>query len=44
VTVDVATFALLADAAALVAERGDAPVGVVAKLDFLEFLSHRSRD
>jgi cystathionine beta-synthase len=35
-------FALLSDGApALVAVRGDAPVGVVTKLDFLDYLSHR---
>jgi cystathionine beta-synthase len=35
-------FALLSDgAAALVAVRADHPVGVVTKLDFLEFLAHR---
>jgi cystathionine beta-synthase len=37
-------FSLLTDAAALVAVKGDRPVGVVTKLDFLEFLSHRPRD
>jgi cystathionine beta-synthase len=37
-------FALLTDAPALVAVQGDRPVGVVTKLDFLEFLSHRPRD
>jgi cystathionine beta-synthase len=35
-------FALLSDgAAALVAISGDRPVGVVTKLDFLEYLAHR---
>ena len=34
-------FALLAEASALIATRGDRPVGVVTKLDLLEFLSHR---
>jgi cystathionine beta-synthase len=37
-------FALLTDAPALVAVQGDRPVGVVTKLDFLEFLSHRPHD
>jgi cystathionine beta-synthase len=37
-----AAFALLSGgAAALVAIRGDRPVGVVTKLDFLEYLAHR---
>jgi cystathionine beta-synthase len=37
-------FAQLSDgAAALVAIRGDRPVGVVTKLDFLEYLAHRPR-
>jgi cystathionine beta-synthase len=37
-------FALLSNgAAALVAVRGDHPAGVVTKLDFLEYLSHRPR-
>ena len=35
-------FALLSDgASAIVAVRGDRPVGVVTKLDFLEYLAHR---
>jgi cystathionine beta-synthase len=38
-------FALLTNgAAALVAISGDRPVGVVTKLDFLEFLAHRPRN
>jgi cystathionine beta-synthase len=34
-------FALLSEASALIATRGSRPVGVVTKLDLLEFLSHR---
>jgi cystathionine beta-synthase len=37
-------FGLLANAPALVAVRGDRPAGVVTKLDFLEYLSHRPRE
>ena len=36
-------FTLLTDAPALVSVSGDRPVGVVTKLDFLEFLSHRPK-
>ena len=35
-------FALLAGAAALVAVRGERPVGIVTKLDVLEYLTHNS--
>jgi cystathionine beta-synthase len=35
-------FALLSEASALIATRGSRPVGVVTKLDLLEFLSHRA--
>jgi cystathionine beta-synthase len=34
-------FALLSDAPALVAVRGERPAGVVTKLDLLEYLAHR---
>ncbi len=39
-TLDEAFGLLSADANALVATRGDRPVGVITKLDLLEFLSH----
>jgi cystathionine beta-synthase len=40
-TLDEAFALLSGGAAALVAIRGDRPVGVVTKLDFLEYLAHR---
>ena len=40
-TLDEAFALLSSGAAALVAVRGDRPVGVVTKLDFLEYLAHR---
>ncbi len=42
-TLDEAFALLSGGAAALVAIRGDRPVGVVTKLDFLEYLAHRPR-
>jgi cystathionine beta-synthase len=36
-------FAMLADATALIATRGGGPVGVVTKLDLLEYLGHHPR-
>ncbi len=35
-------FPLLAGAAALVAVRGQRPVGIVTKLDVLEYLTHNT--
>jgi cystathionine beta-synthase len=35
-------FAMLSGAAALVAVRGDRPIGIVTKLDVLEYLTHNS--
>jgi cystathionine beta-synthase len=43
-TLDEAFALLSSGAAALVAIRGDRPVGVVTKLDFLEYLAHRPTD
>ena len=43
-TLDEAFALLSGGAAALVAIRGDRPVGVVTKLDFLEYLAHRPTD
>ena len=43
-TLDEAFALLSGGAAALVAVRGDRPVGVVTKLDFLEYLAHRPRN
>ena len=42
-TLDEAFALLSGGAAALVAVRGDRPVGVVTKLDFLDYLAHRPR-
>ena len=42
-TLDEAFALLSGGAAALVAVRGDHPVGVVTKLDVLEYLAHRPR-
>jgi cystathionine beta-synthase len=43
-TLDEAFALLSGNATALVAIRGEAPAGVVTKLDLLEYLSHRVRD